>query len=197
MIMPGMPMGAAPKITHGRFKGQDKVFMGLELQLEITYNADMRKIIGKRNQNKVLRRVNRAVMLYWHKTFRKKHFTRRALSEYRYKRRTPTTYLIKRLQYGHSEPIVSKGIAKSMTRTVKFARATPTTGRLAMYGPWYLAQRAKRKDGTMGPDLQSELTSVSLKDAKQLAVFGGDILRNYIKQDKRRRLGAQSNVKGP
>lgn len=190
MAFEGVPRAAAPKTTHGRFKGQDKIFAGVEMRLELQYNVDPRKMLGKRNLRRHLRVVNRAMLLYWHKRLRPIHFTQRASGKYKYQRRTNATVIIKKEQFGHNLPLKQKGIAESLTGNVKSLRVTPTTGSLVMHGPWYLGHRTKRKRGGLSPDLKDELTRVDLKDAQMLAEIGSEILAKKFEQDKRRRLGA-------
>lgn len=187
----GVPRGPAPKITHGKFKGMEKQFAGVEMRLELQYHVDPRAMLSKRNLNRHLRVVNRAMLLYWHKRMRPGHFTQRASAKYKYQRRTNATVVIKKEQFGHNIPLKQKGIAESLTGNVKSLRVTPTTGSLVMHGPWYLGQRTKRKRGGLSPDLKDELTRVDLKDAQMLAEIGSEILAKKFEQDKRRRLAAK------
>lgn len=191
----GVPSGAAPKISHGRFKGQDKTFVGVEMLMQITYRVDPRELLHPRNLNKQRRAVNKTVMEYWHKHMRPIHFTEGAKSKYKYARRTNATIEIKRKAFGHNLPIFQKGIAESLTRTIKGVWTTPTHGRLRMLGPWYLGHRAKRKRGGLSPDLKAELTRVDPADAMKLAHLGARLLEEKLKENKRRRLGAHV-VKG-
>lgn len=195
MPVEGMPQGAAPKITHGRFKGQDKTFMGMEMLMQISYGVDMRKVTSKANLNRHMRDVNKRVMLHWHKFMRPVHFTRPGYAKYKFQRRTNATTRIKQEVYHHNLPLVQKGVARSLTGNVKSVRSTPTMGRLAMHGPWYLGHRQPRKRGGLSPDLKAELVRVDLADAKKLAVLGTRLLKDKIKEDKKRRLGAHV-VKG-
>lgn len=187
----GVPRGAAPKTTHGRFKGRDKVFMGVEMELEIQFRVDPRVMLSQRNLNKHRRVVNGAMMKYWHRKIRRKHFTKEGGRKYKYERRTNATQVIKREQFGHTIPLRSKGIAESMTGSIKSLRVTPSLGRLVMHGPWYLGQRVKRKKGGLSPDLKDELTRVDMRDAQEIAEVGSTILATYFEQDKRRKLGAK------
>jgi hypothetical protein len=195
MRVPGMPSGPAPKTTHGRFKGQDKVFVGVETLMQITYGVDPRRMTSKANLNRHMRDVNKRVLLHWHQHMRPVHFTTPGFTKYKMQRRTDSTVKIKKEVYHHNLPLVQKGLAKSLTGNVKFVRATPTRGRLMMHGPWYLAHRTKRKRGGLSPDLQHELTRVDLADARKLAWLGSRLLKEKLKQDKKRRLGAHV-VKG-
>ena len=195
MIFPGMPSSAAPKQTHGKYKGREKVFAGVEMLMEISYGVDPRLMTSKRNLNRHMRDVNRRVLLHWHEHMRPVHFTTPGFSKYKFQRRTNATVRIKKEVYHHNLPLVQKGLAKSLTGNVKWVRVTPTRGRLMMHGPWYLAHRTKRKKGGLSPDLQHELTRVDLADARKLALMGSKLLREKLEEDKQRRLGAHV-VKG-
>ena len=192
MAMEGVPMGPAPKVTHGRFKGQTKSFSGVVMEMEITYRVDPRAMVSKRNLNRHMREVNAKVLRYWHKHFRPAHFTSRGFSKYGMQRRTNATVKIKQEVYGHNLPIVQKGIARSLTGNVKFVRATPTRGRLRMHGPWYLGHRTKRQKGGLSPDLKAELVRVNQPDAMKLARIGTGLMAQALKRDKKARLGAHT-----
>lgn len=162
------------------------------MELELQFNVDPRNMMSDRNMNRHRRVVNAAMMKYWHRKIRKKHFTQQGGREYKYQPRTVATRVIKRLTYGHSLPIRAKGLAESMTGSIKSLRVTPTVGRLVMHGPWYLGQRVERQRGGLSPDLKDELTRVSMDDAQTMAEVGSDILNKRLEQDKRRRLGAHT-----
>lgn len=196
MLHPGMPRAAAPKTTHGRNKGLEKVFAGLEYRMKITYRVDPREMLSKRNLNKHMRAINRSMMLFWHKYIRPDHFTKKGQRKYQYQRRTNATMVIKREQFGHGLPIVAKGIARSLTSNIKSLRSTPTTANLTMYGPWYLDQQVKRRRGGMSPDLKAELTRVTDTDAMDMAELGSSLIAKRLEQDKRRRLGAHTITGG-
>lgn len=182
----GAPFGFAPKTTHGRFKGEDKVFAGLEVVMSITYRVDPRELVAKRRLNRYLREVNKEVMLHWHTHMRPVHFTSKGSSKYNYQRRTNATVIIKRERFGHNLPLKQKGAAESLTANIRALRATPTRGTLTMHGPWYLAHRTRRKRGGLSPDLKAELTRIDDADALNLARMGSKLLAARINAEKKR-----------
>lgn len=195
MTMAGAPKGFAPLITSGRFKGLEKTFVGVEMLTEIHYKVDPREWTSKRNLNRHMREVNKDVLRHWHKEMRPVHFTTRGAAKYKFQRRTNATVKIKKELYHHNLPIVQKGLARSLTGNIKSLRSTPTMARLTMRGPWYLGHRQKRKRGGLSPDLKAELTRIDPADAQKLAWMGSRLMKEGLKKDKLRRLGAHT-VKG-
>jgi hypothetical protein len=188
----GVPKGPAPLIKTGKNAGSAKAFTGLRLVNTITYKVDMSKVFAKRSLDKIVRQANKDVMLFWHTTLRQKHFTSKGFHEYRYQRRARTTVYYKKKHFGHNLPIVKVGDAWDMTGNIKSLRSTPTTGTLTMAGPWYLGQRVRRLDGTISPDLKSELTRVSHRDMMLMSYMGAKQIRKGIAEAKKSRIGART-----
>lgn len=191
--------GPAPKITSGPMKGQDRVSVGVDMRLTITYNVDMSVVMGQRNLNKNLRQANKDMLLYWHKEIREKHFTNKGFSEYRYQRRTRATQYWKALKYRHQLPIVLVGLAKTMSGNIKSLRATPKTAALTVPGPWYMGVRVRSQGGKLSPDLKKELSTISSRDAIAMAKRGADSINEALKKDKIAKKGrrtVKSQTKG-
>lgn len=179
--------GSAPTSKSGA----EMVHVGVTFTTTLIYGVDMTKVLGQRNLNKHRRQAGKEVLVYWHQNLRDKHFTSEGFSEYKYQRRARATVDIKKKKLGHNLPIVMAGDAWAMTGNIKSLRGTPNKASLTMAGPWYLGQRVKRKDGKMSPDLKSELTAVSARDALLMARFGAKHIREGIKADKKSKLGAR------
>jgi hypothetical protein len=169
------------------------VHVGVTFRTTLVYGVDMSQILGSRNLAKHRRQAGKEVLVYWHQNLRDKHFTNEGFTEYKYQRRSRTTVFTKKKRRGHNLPIVNEGEAWKMTGNIKALRGTPNKASLTMAGPWYLGHRVKRKDGKMSPDLKSELTSVSARDALSMARFGAKHIREGIKADKKaRKMGART-----
>lgn len=186
--------GAAPIVTHGKFKGQEKVHVGIETRLSLTYRYDLRKSISGREFNKHVREINKETMMYWHREIRPKHFTLAGQSEYKYQRRARATEFWKKRNLGHNEPLRKTDDAMNMSSNIKSLRSTPSTASLTMQGPWYMAVRNLRKDGKMSPDLKAELSRFSKSDAMKMARFGAKRLRERILEDRKKKLGAKTET---
>lgn len=183
--------GPAPVVKSGKNAGMEMVHVGVKFTPTITYRVDMSQVLSKRNLNRHLREANKAVLVYWHKNLRDKHFSSEGFTEYKYQRRARATVFTKKKQFGHNLPIVNVGAAWKMTGNIKSLRSTPSTAALTMAGPWYLGHRVKRKDGKMSPDLKSEITRISARDALLMARLGAKQVRDGIKADKKSKLGAR------
>lgn len=173
--------------------GAEMVHVGITFRTTIVYGVDMTQILGSRNLDKHRRQAGKEVLVYWHQNLREKHFTSEGFSEYKYQRRSRATVTKKKKEFGHNLPIVEEGDAWAMTSNIKALRSTPNKGSLTMAGPWYLGHRVMRKDGKMSPDLKSELTAISPRDALLMARFGAKHIREGIKADKlARKMGART-----
>lgn len=184
--------GATPVSTHGASKGLPMIHTGVQMRLTLTYRYDLKETLNKRRMAKKTKEANIAVMQYWHKEIRPKHFTHAGFTEYGYQRRSRATIHTKKKLWGHNDPIKDSGLAMAMSSNIKSLRATPSTGSVTVAGPWYMAVRVKRKDGKMSPDLKSELARVSKRDAMNMARFGAKHLRASILQDRKDKLGAKT-----
>lgn len=191
--------GPAPKITSGPNKGMDRILVGVEMRLSITYNVDMSLVMGQRNLNRHLRQANKDMLLYWHKDIREKHFTNKGFTEYKYQRRNRSTIHHKKTNFGHNLPIVQQGLSKSMSGNIKSLRATPKTAALTVPGPWYMGVRVTDKKGKLSPDLKKELSTISRRDAIAMAERGADSINAALKKDKIAKKGrrtVKSQTKG-
>lgn len=173
--------------------GGEMVHVGVTFRTTLIYGVDMSQILDQRNLNKHRREAGKEVLVYWHQNLREKHFTNEGFSEYKYQRRSRATVDRKKKEFGHNLPIVQEGDAWAMTSNIKALRGTPNKASLTMAGPWYLGHRVTRKDGKMSPDLKSELTAVSARDALLMARFGARHIREGIKADKKaKKIGART-----
>ena len=182
---------AIPVSSHGASKGLPMVHVGIEFRLSLTYGLDMTKVLGDRPMAKLRKEANKAVMGYWHREIRPKHFTQKGFSEYKYQRRARATVDLKKKKFGHNDPIVQQGDARAMSSDIKSIRATQSRASLTVAGPWYMGHRAKRKDGQMSPDLKKELAAISRQDALAMARFGAEMLRKGIVAERKARRGAR------
>jgi len=182
---------AIPVSTHGASKGLPMVHVGIQFRLTLTYGMNMTKVLGARGMAKLCKEANKAVMGYWHKEIRPKHFTQKGFSEYKYQRRARATVDMKKKRYGHNDPIVQQGDARAMSSDIKRIRVTPSRASLTVAGPWYMGFRAKRKDGQMSPDLKKELAAISRQDALAMARFGAEMIRKGIAAERKARRGAR------
>lgn len=190
MRFPGVPLpGTVPVHTRGRFKGQPKQFAGMEMVTELHCKWDPEKALQQRHMNKIVRETNKRVLKYWHNKLLPRHFMPGNTTEYRYEKRTVATQIQKIKRTGRAIAIVDKGLAKNVSQIVRALRATPTTGRIVMMGPWYMGVRVERQKGGLSPDLKAEATTISPRDARMMAKYGSAQMKTIYLDLKRQGFG--------
>ncbi len=99
---------------------------------------------------------------YWHKNFRKRHFSNMAYSEYGYQKRTSAYNRRKQRAFGHNLPLVFTGQSRDLSQS-RNIRATKNYCLVTMPVRAFNFKRTPQS-----PDLQKEFRTVSQSEQKIL-----------------------------
>jgi hypothetical protein len=138
---------------------------------------------GKREFKRILKASLRDTLNYWHKRIFPRHFGVSAFTNYPhvYKRRTRDFTKRKRRERGHEKPLVYTG-RMHRELVVRRPQVLGTTGRtrVVMRGPAYTDIRGRI-------DKKAELTVVTRRDEREMAMFLEKVLLSRIASMKSRK----------
>ena len=99
----------------------------------IKYRGAVPKI-ALRERNRIYKESYAAVLTYWHRELRPKHFTLAGAAEYRYAPRSRKYEARKQRKVGHTRPLEFSGLSKALT-SVRNVTSTSKGGRVRMNAP--------------------------------------------------------------
>ena len=136
------------------------------MQIKIDVTGDELVGITRDIANKMLRRMYLQVGLLWHRKFRPRHFSMKAISRYGYEERTRGYNFRKKKAKGHVIPLVFTGEARVLSTQ---ANIRNTSKGVTITMP--ALRKLNRRPKTSKVNKSAEMTRVSLDELREVEQF--------------------------